>query len=92
MISSIWDHCNSKDHTFKYEYFNVLDYSASNTDLRILESLYILKFSPSINIDRSAVQLYIASLGCIRTQCCLGMTYGSYFCNYFRIILCVINF
>ena len=57
---SIRDHCNSKDHTFKYEYFNVLDFSASNTDLRILESLYILKFNPSINIDRSAVQLYIA--------------------------------
>ena len=58
--SSILDHCNSKDHTFKYEYFNVLDSSASNTDLRILESLYILKFNPSINIARSAVQLYIA--------------------------------
>ena len=57
--SCIGDHCNSKDHTFKYEHFNVLDSSASNTDLRILESLYILKFNPSINIDRSAVQLYI---------------------------------
>ena len=32
----------------------------SNTDLRISECLYILKFNPSINIDRSAVQLYIA--------------------------------
>ena len=49
-----------EDHTFKYEYFNVLDSSVSNTDLRILESLYILKFNPSININRSAVQLYIA--------------------------------
>ena len=58
--SSIQDHCNSKDHMFKYEYFNVLDSGASNTDLRILESLYILKFNLSINIDRSAVQLYIA--------------------------------
>ena len=37
----------------------VLDSSAV-LDLRILESLYILKFNPSINIDRSAVKLYIA--------------------------------
>ena len=40
--------------------FVVLDSAPGETSLRILESLYIKRKSPSLNCDMSAVSLFIA--------------------------------
>ena len=52
------DLCHSNSHPFKCNNFTIIDSAASQSDLRILESLYIFKCRPSLNSDQSSVSLH----------------------------------
>ena len=58
--SSIRDHCFNLDHPFNSKNFKIIDSALAPFDLRILESLHILKIKPPINECNSAVPLYIS--------------------------------
>ena len=51
--SSIRDHCETMDHRIKLSNFTILS-SCEFSNIRILESLYIKQFRPSLNIEQSA--------------------------------------
>ena len=52
------DHCHSNSHPFKFNNFTIIDSAATESDLRILESLYIFKCRLSLNSDQSSVPLH----------------------------------
>lgn len=56
--SSIREHCMDRDHPMRLENFSILDYGTTS-DLKLLESLYIHKNSPSLNDHQSSVTLNI---------------------------------
>ena len=56
--SSIRDHCLNNDHPMRIRNFNILA-CAEDYNLRTLESIYINKNKPELNIDQSAVPLAI---------------------------------
>ena len=56
--SNIRNHCLESDHQMKFSNFSVIDQSSSS-DLRVLESLYIKKLTPNLNIDQSSHPLLI---------------------------------
>ena len=55
-FSSIRNHCYDHDHRIKMSNFSIVCTSKSS-DIRILESLYIYKLKPNLNLDQSASQL-----------------------------------
>ena len=58
--SSIRDHCDKTGHCIKLDNFHILDScNNSETDLRILESIYIKKHKPSLNNYLTAYPLNI---------------------------------
>ena len=57
--SSIRDHCEKLDHKIKLSNFTILT-SCPKPDVRILESLYIKKMKPNLNIAQSAIPLYFS--------------------------------
>jgi len=57
--SAIRDHINKFDHNCSFENFKPLCASSDLSDLRILESLYILKMKPSLNDNKTACVLNI---------------------------------
>ena len=57
--SSIRDHCETMDHRIKLSNFTILS-SCEFSNIRILESLYIKQFRPSLNIDQSAAPLNLS--------------------------------
>ena len=58
--SSIRDHCLKLNHPLKSENFEIIDSTANQFDLRILESIYINHLHPQLNDYQSAVTLHIA--------------------------------
>lgn len=52
-------HCENNSHPFKYSNFSIIDKASSEQNLRILESLYIYKESPTLNLDKSCTPLNI---------------------------------
>ena len=50
-------HAEEKQHPFKPSDFTILDSATPDSDLRILESLYIFKLRPNLNVDSS---VYVA--------------------------------
>ena len=58
--SSIRDHSFVCDTRFNIDNFQILKSSSQPSDIRTLESLFILKLKPNLNDTRSAAPLYIA--------------------------------
>lgn len=56
--SSPREHCFNNSHPFNSDNFKIIDSAVDSFDLRILESIYIFKNKPTLNIDQSAVPLY----------------------------------
>ena len=56
-FSSIRNHCSDLDHRIRMSNFSIISTSKSS-DIRILESLYIFKLKPTLNLDQSASQLF----------------------------------
>jgi len=56
--SSIREHCENSNHSFKLGNFSILDSINCSRQLRILESLYIFKQRPTFNDNQSAVFLH----------------------------------
>ena len=54
--SSIRDYCLNNDHPMRMRNFNILAY-AEDYNLKTLESIFISKNKPELNIDQSAVPL-----------------------------------
>ena len=48
------NHCHENDHLLSLNDFKIIDSANNEHELRILESLYICKEKPSLNIDQSA--------------------------------------
>ena len=57
--SSIREHWHECSHPFNKSNFTVIDHCNSPYDLRLLESIYILKQKPNLNNTESAAPLYI---------------------------------
>ena len=55
--SSPRQHCENKNHPFKYSNFSIIDAAPDELQLRIMESLYILNQHPALNLDRSSIPL-----------------------------------
>ena len=51
------NHCHENDHPLSLNDFKIIDSANNEHELRILESLYICKEKPSLNIDQSATPL-----------------------------------
>ena len=49
--------CHENDHPLPLNDFKIIDSANNEHELRILESLYICKEKPSLNIDQSATPL-----------------------------------
>ena len=58
-LNRVKDHCEKFDHKIKIKNFSILTSCAQN-DLRTLESLYIKKLKPTLNIEKSAVPLNLS--------------------------------
>ena len=58
-LSTVKDHINDKQHFGQLNDFEIIDRCNNESDLRLLESLYILKDRPNLNRDKSAVPLSI---------------------------------
>ena len=58
-LSTIKDHINNKKHFGHFNDFKIIDSCNNESDLRLLESLYLLKDRPSLNNNSSAVPLSI---------------------------------
>lgn len=57
--SSIRDHCEIHDHPIHPDNFSVIGNNNNKSDLRILESLFIHKYRPTLNDMQSAVPLNV---------------------------------
>ena len=55
-FSSIRNHCSDLDHRIKMSNFSIMC-TSEVSDIRILESLYIFKIKPTLNLDQSASPL-----------------------------------
>ena len=51
------NHCHESDHLLSLNDFKIIDSANNEHELRILESLFICKEKPSLNIDQSATPL-----------------------------------
>ena len=58
MYSAPRNHSETSNHKISYNNFSVIDHAANTHSLRILESLYLLKHKPSLNIDKTAEPLF----------------------------------
>ena len=56
------NHCHENDHLLSLNDFKIIDSANNEHELRILESLYICKEKPSLNIDQSVTPLSGLSL------------------------------
>ena len=52
-------HSENNSQTFTYSNFSLIDTASCELNLRILESLYIFKESPTLNLDKSCTPLNI---------------------------------
>ena len=58
--SSIRDHCSNTNHCFKFDNFSILtSCHSSESDLRLLETIFIKRLKPSLNKTLAAVPLNI---------------------------------
>jgi hypothetical protein len=58
-FSPVRNHSLSADHPISVNNFRILDHANTQTDLKILESLYIHEEKPKLNTATSAMQLTI---------------------------------
>ena len=60
--STIRDHCHNSGHCFKFSNFSITDTCrTSDSDLRLLESIYINRLKPSLNRNQTAIPLNIVT-------------------------------
>ena len=57
--SAIRDHSLDNDHPYSKDNFTIIDFCNIPQDLRVLESIYILKHKPNLNNSESAAPLHI---------------------------------
>ena len=60
-ISSIREHCDSKNHAFRTDNFSILASCQINHNLKLLESLYIHNNKPVLNKNKVATPLHIVT-------------------------------
>ena len=52
-------HSETEDHSISYNHFSIIDQAQYSQQLRILESMYLVKEKPSLNTDKTAEPLHI---------------------------------
>ena len=60
-FSSIRDHCNNENHSFKVDNFSIVDSCLFSYDLKLLESIVINQEKPALNRNKLATPLQILS-------------------------------
>ena len=59
--SNIYEHANNCDTPINLDNFSILNSCRNNSDLHVLESLYIYKLKPVLNSSQSAIPLHIVN-------------------------------